>query len=269
MREKLVSELKLSAEQQAALDAISTELRPKFMAVRDLPEEQRPAAREKVTAEMRSKITEMLTPDQRTRYKAMLAGAASNAGPVAGSAASPAGSAGGVPSVPAGPSGGPANAQTEFRNRLVSELQLTPDQVAKVDAIYAESRGKFMGLRDLAPEERGKARDRLTADIRARIGDVLTPEQKPKYAALVAEAASRTSTRGRIYVMDEQGKPKAYAVRLGISDGTSTELIVGPNNRDAGVLKEGADVVIGLASSVASRSSATPPRPNAAPRLGF
>jgi HlyD family secretion protein len=49
--------------QQARLDAISAELRPKFMALRDLPEEERAAAREKVSAEMRSKITAMLTTD--------------------------------------------------------------------------------------------------------------------------------------------------------------------------------------------------------------
>ena len=122
-----------------------------------------------------------------------------------------------------------ANAATEFRNRLVAELALTPSQVEKVDAIYADARPKFATLRDLSAEERPKARDRIMADIRARIGDLLTPEQKPKYAALVAQAASRQSTRGRIYLLGEDGKPVAYNVRLGITDGTSTELIVGPN----------------------------------------
>lgn len=141
--------------------------------------------------------------------------------------------------------GGPGGPAAEFRNRLVAELQLTPSQVEKVDAIYADARPKFMGLRDVAPEERPKARERITADIRARIGDLLTPEQKAKYAMLVAEAASRGVTRGRIYLMGEDGKPRAYNVRLGISDGTSTELIVAPGSPDAQALVEGAVVITG------------------------
>jgi HlyD family secretion protein len=77
----------------------------------------------------------------------------------------------------------------------------------------------------------------------------LTAEQKPKYAALLAEAGSRTSTRGRIYLLDADGKPVAYNVRLGVTDGTSTELLVQPNSPNAEVFKEGALVVIGTASA--------------------
>ena len=309
LRERLVSELQLDADQQARLDAISAELRPKFMALRDLPEEERAAAREKVSAEMRSKITAMLTPTQRTKYQALQAQAASsgarpaasaapggpsvatkpiagidqsalgsgkkdaknapvaaaNAAAGAGSApltgspapAAPTGAApapgataaspgaGAAPPAPAAPGAPGANAATEFRNRLVTELALSPAQVEKVDAIYADARPKFATLRDLPAEERPKARDRIMADIRARIGDVLTPEQKPKYAALVAQAASRQNTRGRIYLLGEDGKPVAYNVRLGITDGTSTELIVPAGSPEAPVLKEGAVVITG------------------------
>jgi HlyD family secretion protein len=78
MRERLIADLQLDAGQQARLDAILAELRPKFMALRDLPEEERAAAREKVSAEMRSKITAMLTPTQRTKYQALQAQAASS-----------------------------------------------------------------------------------------------------------------------------------------------------------------------------------------------
>ena len=173
-------------------------------------------------------------------------------------------------SAPAAPASAPAGgaAATEFRNRVVKELQLSEPQTAQVDAIYTESRPKFMALRDLAPEARGKARDGLTADIRARIGDVLTAEQKPKFATLVAEAASRTSTRGRIYLLDEQGKPKAFNVRLGITDGTSTELIVNASSADAKALTEGASVVIGVQSQGAAKTGA-PKTAAPTPRLGF
>ena len=76
LRERLVTELQLTAEQQGKLDAITTELRPQFAALRDLPEEERAAAREKITLQMRGKITAMLTPEQRTKYLQMQAQAA-------------------------------------------------------------------------------------------------------------------------------------------------------------------------------------------------
>ena len=326
LKERLVAELQLSADQQTRLDAIAAELRPKFVALRGLPEEERGAAREKVSAEMRAKITAMLSPAQKTKYEAMQAQAGQggartapaaaasgpqdatktiatggrpalgsdqkdpqkvasaaprgpvsvpvSAAPAAAASAAPAASVAAVaPVAPApsdagaAPGGGGGNAASEFRNRLVTELALTPSQIEKVDAIYADVRPKFATLRDLAPEERPKARERLMADIRARIGDVLTPEQKPKYAALVAQAASRQATRGRIYLLGDDGKPVAFNVRLGITDGTSTELIVPPGSPDAGVLKEGAVVITG---TITPGAPAQPARPaTTGPRMPF
>lgn len=167
---------------------------------------------------------------------------------------------------PAGGASGPQGGgpMAEIRNRLVRELQLSPEQVEKLDAIYAEARPKFMQLRELSAEERPKARERVMADIRARVADILNAEQKIKYAALQAEAAARTSTRGRIYVLDEDGKPRAFNVRLGISDGTMTELMVMPNAPEAEFLKEGALVVTGVVGGAAALA-----RPTAGPRMAF
>ncbi len=331
MRERLVSELQLSDEQKAKLDAISAELRPQFMALRDMPEDERPAAREKVTAQMRQKISAMLSPEQRSKYQAMQTDAparsaggsnAANvvkpaaqmanpqsakpavANPVAqgGAALAPSTAAASTaPNAPspaassaplAAPSSPPATAPTaprtgqgggplaEFRNRLVTELQLSADQQTKVDAIFDEARPKYAALRDMASEDRAKARERITADVRAKIGDHLSPEQKTKYAVLLAEASSRTSTRGRIYLLDADGKPVAYNVRLGVTDGTSTELLVAPNSPNADVFKEGALVVVGTnapgaktgagtgSGSGAGAGSSTGQRPSS-PRLPF
>jgi HlyD family secretion protein len=186
-----------------------------------------------------------------------IAGVEPAQGPADG--ATPAASAAAAPAVPAAPaaSGNPA---TEFRNRLVTGLQLDAAQVEKVDAIYAETRPKFAALRDLAAEERGKARERLMGDIRARIGDLLTPEQKPKYAALLAETAGRTVTRGRIYLLDADGKPRAYNVRLGVTDGTSTELLVNPGSPEAAELKEAALVVTGVTGGADKARTPSGPR---------
>jgi HlyD family secretion protein len=166
----------------------------------------------------------------------------------------------------AGPGGGAGNAAQEFRARLQAELKLTPAQIEKVDALYAEARPRFMQLRELPAEERAKARERILADVRARIGDLLTPEQKPGYAAILAEGAGgRATTRGRIYLLGGDGKPRAFNVRLGITDGTSTELVVPPNAPEAADLKEGAVVITG----VSTPGSPPAARPTAGPRMAF
>jgi HlyD family secretion protein len=146
----------------------------------------------------------------------------------------------------------------DFRNRLVSDLQLSADQQQKLDALIQETRPKFAAMRDATPEERPKIRDRVMAEMRAKINDFLTPEQKPKYAALLAELGSRSNTRGRIYLQDANGKPMAYNVRLGITDGTSTELIVAPGSPQADIFKEGATVITGVINPNASGAGGRP-----------
>lgn len=168
----------------------------------------------------------------------------------------------------AGTAAGPTGPMGEFRNRLVGQLGLSPPQVAQADAIFSEARPRYGQLRDLTAEERPKARERISADVRARIAELLTPGQKTRYAALAAGAAGRTSTRGRIYLMGPDGKPMPFNVRLGISDGTSTELLVPAGNTPgaagADELKEGATVIIGTQAA-----GAGPQRPGGAPRLPF
>ena len=284
LRERLLVELQLTTDQQAQLDLIAAELRPKFAALRELPEEARTAAREKVSSEMRDRINAMLTAPQRLKYQQMQAGTtpatgavrsdapsgpgASKPRPVPAPASAPSAAASAVraPDVAAAPPVmGGGNPASEFRNRVVTELALSASQVEKVDAIYAEARSKFATLRELAPEERTKARERISADIRARIGDLLTVEQKPKFAALVAQAAGRQNTRGRIYLLGPEGEPRAYNVRLGITDGTSTELLVDPNSPDAAIFKEGALVIVGTVSQGAGQ-----PKPSGTgPRMPF
>jgi HlyD family secretion protein len=155
----------------------------------------------------------------------------------------------------------------DFRNRLVSDLQLSADQQQKLDALIQETRPKFAAMRDVTPEERPKIRERVMAEMRAKINDFLTAEQKPKYAALLAELGSRSSTRGRIYLLDANNKPVAYNVRLGVTDGTATELLVAPNSPQAELFKEGAIVIIGVINPNAPSSGAN--RPPSGPRMPF
>jgi HlyD family secretion protein len=275
LRERLVEGLQLNAEQQTKLDAVLGELRPKFMALRDMSEEQRVPAREKVTTEMRSKVNSFLTAEQKTKYLAMQA-ASPQANPAVPpkSIASAKSSASGLQAdAIKPPAGGVAPAITgqgplvDIRNRLVAELQMPQAQADKLDAIYAANRPKFMTLRDLPEAERGRARERISADIRAQIETILTPAQKPRYAQLVAEAASRqgANSRGRIYLQGADGKPVAYSVRLGITDGTSTELLVMQGSPNADKLVEGANVITGV---VAASAGGAPKAPSG-PRLPF
>jgi HlyD family secretion protein len=152
----------------------------------------------------------------------------------------------------------------EFRNRLVTELKLDAGQAGKVDGLMADARPRFMALRDLPAEERPKGRERVMADLRARIGDVLTPDQKTRYASLLAEVGGRASTRGRIYLLGPDGKPQAFNVRLGISDGSSTELLVAAGSPAAAQLHEGANVIVGIQSQAGGGA-----KPAGGPRLPF
>jgi HlyD family secretion protein len=74
--------------------------------------------------------------------------------------------------------------------------------------------------------------------------------------------AVRSANRSRVYVMGADGKPQAVAVRVGVSDGSSSELILPPNSPAADVLREGTEVLVGIKQpgSAASPRS-TGPRP--------
>ncbi len=81
----------------------------------------------------------------------------------------------------------------------------------------AGMRSKFQALREMPEDQRAKAAAANRAEMRAKITDILKPEQKPKYEAILAELAGRGAagggTRARLYVL-ENGLPKAIDVRL-------------------------------------------------------
>jgi HlyD family secretion protein len=158
----------------------------------------------------------------------------------------------------AGTAGGGAMAQ--FRERLVAELKLDAEQQQRLDPIFAESRNKFMGLRDLPEEARAKAGAAIRAELRAKIEDTLKPEQKARYAEIAAEFAGRAgggqTTRGRVWVLDD-GKPRGIDVRVGLSDGTMTEI-------SGDGITEGLEVIVGQQGGTAA-----PAQKGAPPRMFF
>jgi HlyD family secretion protein len=130
----------------------------------------------------------------------------------------------------------------EFRNRLVQELKPSDAQKAQLEEIYSEARQKFARVRDLKGDgNRRREMEKVRSETNARIAEILTPEQKPAWERLLAEAGSRgQSVAGRVYLL-EAGEPKAVEVRLGLTDGSTTEAVSG--------LAEGAEVIIGTAEA--------------------
>jgi HlyD family secretion protein len=159
----------------------------------------------------------------------------------------------------AGGSGAAGGQMAQLRERLVNELKLDAQQQQRLDPIFAEVRNKFMGLRDVPEQARAKQSAAIRAEMRAKIEDILKPEQKEKYAQIVAESSGRAaggqSTRGRIYLLVD-GNAKAVDVRVGLSDGSMSEV------SGDGVV-EGADVIIGSQGGTSGGTSAqkgSPPR---------
>lgn len=157
---------------------------------------------------------------------------------------------------------GPGGQVNQFRERLVTELKLDGEQQQRLEPIFAEMRNKFMGLRDLPEEARAKQGAAIRADMRARVDEILKPEQKTRYAEIVTELAGRAgggqATRGGIYLL-ENDKPKAIEIRIGLSDGALSEV------SGEGVT-EGAEVIIGQQGGT---SSSAPAQKGSPPRMFF
>jgi HlyD family secretion protein len=148
----------------------------------------------------------------------------------------------------------------QIRERLVTELKLDADQQARLDPILTDMRNKFMALREMPEESRARMAAAIRNESRLRIEDILRPEQKARYAQIMAEQGGRSGqqTSGRVWVL-EDGKPRAIEVRLGLSDGTSTE-ISGPG------IAEGTEL---LSGTLTAGASAAQPAKGGPPRMFF
>lgn len=156
---------------------------------------------------------------------------------------------------PAGKGGGQQAAQA--RERLIKELKLDAGQQAKVETIFNETRDKIRALTTEDQAERRRQTERLRADSRTRIAEVLNPEQRKHYEEMTASRATGGATSGRVWVLDKNGKPAPVNVRVGLSDGTAAELV-------SGDITEGMGVIVGTGESGKSRT-----QPASGPRFGF
>jgi len=178
--------------------------------------------------------------------------------------AAPAG-AGGVLGVPGSTAGGPRGgrgwAQLDSMSAtLTEELKLTADQKRQLDDVIKGAREQFaeLGKSDLQPEQRRARAQTLRRNISEQVNSLLTEEQRPRYRELQS-ARGAASTAGQAWVVGPDGKPRAVAVRLGIGDGTTTELV-------GGTLKPGDEVIVGGGPKPAPQAGASGPGPM---RFGF
>jgi HlyD family secretion protein len=177
-------------------------------------------------------------------------------------AAGPAASGGSDAGQPGRPGAGGRPSAEQIRERLVQGLGLSAEQQKKLDPILADSRQQMMALQGVADPERQARVRKVREATRARIRELLTPEQRVKYDEYSGGSEARgtdprSGAPGRVWVVDGD-KTKAVPLTLGISDGAATEVL-------AGDLREGQEVIVGAAGGTGNRpaqggTSGGPPR---------
>ncbi len=140
----------------------------------------------------------------------------------------PASATGSQAATPANPWASPnAEQQAEaLKQRLIRTLDLAPAQQTRLDAIIADMQTQLAALQGLPDAERRRRSDQVRAENRERIRAILDDEQKARYAAQTVDARSGLAP-GQVHMRDAIGQPLAIPVRLGISDGSYTEIADG------------------------------------------
>jgi HlyD family secretion protein len=157
-----------------------------------------------------------------------------------------------------GPGGG--GGLREMRATLVRDLALDAAQQTKLDAILDEARQSFAGLRGQSGDEKaaGAQRRRVRAEVREKVRAILTADQQKKFDTLGTGqdgAPAAGPTAARVYVPGTDGKPRAVAIMVGLTDGTYSEVV-------SGELQAGQDVLVGSPASTPGRQA-----PASGPRL--
>ena len=160
----------------------------------------------------------------------------------------------------------------EFRQRLIEEVEPTAEQLAAIDQAFADARAQAQSRDPSVPDaERRNAMRQSRKDLREKIAAALDPERRAKLAALMSDSdrparalPADAGMPGRAFILDHDGRPVPVALRLGVTDGSFTELLVGD-------VTEGTPLIVGggprgpIGQADGEGSSQTP-RPRA-PRL--
>jgi HlyD family secretion protein len=146
------------------------------------------------------------------------------------------------------PGGGPRQGQRggAMGGRIAEQLDLDARQKKTWEAIQAEMQPKRQAAVAAAGGDRramGEAMRKVMQESFAKLTPVLRPEQRAKLAALqesMAQGRGRAAGMrgGTVYILDKDGKPTPVAVRVGATDGSSTEIV-------SRQLKAGDQIIIG------------------------
>ena len=137
--------------------------------------------------------------------------------------------------------GGGGAQQVEDRiKRLTEALQLDEDQQSQLRAIFAKAREQITSLRrqGATPEDIRAEIERIRQRSRGIILQFLNPEQRQKFHELTEARAASPVTHGRVWVLNQGGRPAPVDIMTGISDGSFTEVVQGN-------LQAGQQVIIG------------------------
>jgi HlyD family secretion protein len=142
-----------------------------------------------------------------------------------------------------------------MRASLVRDLALTPEQQTKLDAILDEARQAFAAARAQASDDPGAGpqRRRVRTEVRDKIRAILTPDQQKRFDAATAaqDGAAPSVTPARVFVPGTDGKPRAVAIMVGLSDGAFSEIV-------SGEIQAGQEVFVGAPAGSTTRPTAQP-----------
>lgn len=142
-----------------------------------------------------------------------------------------------------------------FLERMTTELALNEEQKTRAEAILTTMRNKIAIAHQALEADRKKQIEAARIEMRQQIAEILNDEQRAKFEEISSEYDERrsNSTTGRIYVLEDK-KPVEMNVRLGLSDGSMTELM-------SSNPPEGMEVIVGTVTTGENGSSgSSPPR---------
>jgi HlyD family secretion protein len=138
------------------------------------------------------------------------------------------------------PAGSGAQQAEKRIRQLTQALQLDEAQQEQLKAMFARAGDQIIAMRQqgATPEELRAEIQRIRARNRGPLLKMLTPEQRVKYRQFVEGRAANQVTRGRVWVLGDDGTPTPVNIMIGISDGSFTEVV-------RGELEAGQQVIIG------------------------
>jgi HlyD family secretion protein len=145
----------------------------------------------------------------------------------------------------------------EFIEALKKEIQLSNDQSREIDAAVAEMRQTMTANAPAADVNTRRERFReARLALQQRIAGILKPAQKPAFDEIVKRTEevrdARATQIGRVFIVGRDGKPDGVTVRIGATDGGTTEIVSG--------LEAGAEVIIGGGARTGAAAGQRGPR---------